>query len=266
LGAALESIVDSASRLDQMRRFTGIALIYPIVLAVVACWLLAFLIVKVVPAFDWVGPLEYGPVPWLARWAWALPLLIFVVPLLLTFTAFILWWRSGDLSSSAATHARPLAWFPGGRRAIRLTQAATFAELLRLLIERGLPLDRSLELAAEASGDRPLFAAARQMTAQLRSGGGTTRSPSVADHRSALPLLVRLALYHMGDRQLLVSSLRTASDLYRERAVRAAEWYAEYTPVLFTAVIGGALTIAFTLFLIGPYASMLYTLSQWDWR
>jgi general secretion pathway protein F len=266
LGEALESIVDTASRLDQMRRVTGLALIYPLVLAVVACWLLSFLIVKVVPSFDWVGQLQFGPIPWLARWAWTLPLLIFVAPLVLTLAAFLFWWRSGDLRAAGGTHARSLAWFPGARRAIRFSQAATFAELLHLLIERGLPLDRSLELAAGASDDRKLQWAAGQLANQLRTGDRPVLSSADPVFRSAFPLLVRLALYHTADRELLVNSLKQASAMYRERASGAAESYAEYMPVLLTAVIGGTLTIAFTLFLIAPYASMLYTVSQWDWR
>jgi hypothetical protein len=60
--------------------------------------------------------------------------------------------------------------------------------------------------------------------------------------------------------------LRQAAAIYRERTVRAAEWYTEYLPILLTIVIGGTLTIGFTLLVLWPYVSMLYELSEWNWN
>jgi hypothetical protein len=81
-----------------------------------------------------------------------------------------------------------------------------------------------------------------------------------------LPILIRLALRHTNDRALLASSLRQAATMYHERAVRTAEWYAEYLPIVLTLLIGGTITAGFTLFVLWPYASTLHELSQWNWR
>jgi len=59
---------------------------------------------------------------------------------------------------------------------------------------------------------------------------GRTGPDDVGRLRSTFPLMIRLALFHSGNRELLVSSLRQAATMYRERAIRAAEWYSEYVP------------------------------------
>jgi hypothetical protein len=50
--------------------------------------------------------------------------------------------------------------------------------------------------------------------------------------------------------------------MYRERAIRAAEWYAEYVPVLLTVGVGGTLTVCFTLLVLWPYSAILRELSR----
>ena len=64
----------------------------------------------------------------------------------------------------------------------------------------------------------------------------------------------------------LASSLRQAALLYHERAIRAAEWYAEYLPIVLTVLVGGTITAGFTLFVLWPYASTLHEFSSWNWR
>jgi type II secretory pathway component PulF len=142
------------------------------------------------------------------------------------------------------------------------------AELLRLLVERGLPLDQALTLAGDAVDDRKLRSAAHQLAARVRSGeaaGGPTSGSGSTD-RSGFPLLVRLALRHASDRRLMTAGLDEAAMVYRERAIRAADWYAQYVPILFTVVIGGTITIAFALLIFWPYTSMLREVAQWNWN
>ena len=267
LGAALESLVDSAARTDQLRRITGMALVYPVVLAVVACWLLALVIARVVPEFEWLDQYNSAPIAWLAKWRHTVPLLALVVPSLLTLAAAAWWWRSGRIDGAPAAGVGWRAWLPGSRAILRWSQAATFADMLQLLVERGVPLDRSLHLAAESSDDPALRNAALRLAEQSRLGTAVRPPSSIDDEGLAkFPLLIRLALHHAGDRTLLAGGLRQAAAMYRERAIRAAEWYAEYLPILLTVVIGGAITIGFTLFVVWPYAATLRQLSESNWR
>jgi general secretion pathway protein F len=267
LAAALESLVDSAARTEQLRRITGVALIYPAVLAVVACWLLALVFANVIPKFDWLGQYRFGPVVWLSSWRYTVPLLTFILPGLLVLLAAVWWWRSGRLNAAGAANSGWLGWLPGNRKIRRWSQTATFADLLLLMVDRGVPLDRALRLAAESTDDASLRTAALQLADQSHSGSaaGALRH-SEEGSAGEIPLLIRLALHHAKDRALLAGGLRQAAAMYRERAVRAAQWYAEYLPILLTVLIGGAITIGFTTFIIWPYAATLYELSDWNWR
>ena len=161
-----------------------------------------------------------------------------------------------------------MAVLPGIRRVNRWSQAATFAELLRLLVDRGLPLDRALTLAGDAVADPRIRAAARRFAARVESGeinGAASSELDFAD-RSGLPLLVRIALRHATDRRLMTVSLAEAATMYRERAIRAAEWYAEFVPILLTLGIAGTITVAFALLVFWPYSTMLHDLAQWNWK
>jgi hypothetical protein len=64
----------------------------------------------------------------------------------------------------------------------------------------------------------------------------------------------------------MAAGLAEAALVYRERAIRAAEWYSEYVPILLTLAIGGTITLAFALLIFWPYTSMLRELAQWNWK
>lgn len=261
LGGALESLVDTATRIDQLRRVTGLAMLYPLMVVVIACLLFGLVLTAVIPQFDWLYQAHFGTLTELAQSPWAVKTIAFVVPSVVVLLAATWWWRSRSVGGA-------LAWLPGINRVNRWSQAATLAELLRLLVERGLPLDRALTLAGDAVEDREMQSAARQLAASVQNGeiiGAPTGELNYAD-RTNFPLLVRLALRHATDRRLMTAGLREAATMYRERAIRAAEWYAEYVPVLLTLAIGGTITLAFTLLIFWPYSSLLRELAQWNWK
>jgi general secretion pathway protein F len=267
LAGALESLVDTATRLDQLRRIGGLALVYPLIIMGVTCQLLAFVISRVVPSFGWLNESRFGPLSRLPDWPYIAPMLAVVIPCMIFVAAMVWWHRSSRIGGSGAMRL-PFGWLPGIGNVRRWSQAATFSDLLALLVERGLPLDESLRLAAEASGNRRFRNRAQKMADEIRQGRALR--PHSDEGQSAagteFPLLIRLAMHHKGDRGLLAGSLRQASAIYRQRAIRAAEWYAEYFPVLVVVGIGGTLTIGFTLFVLWPYAAALNELAGWNWR
>jgi general secretion pathway protein F len=268
LGSALESLVDSASRMDQLRRVTAVAMLYPLVIVVVVSWLLASLVGIVVPSFAWLDQSRYKPLTWLADWPLTTPILASVVPSLVMLAAAVWWWRSGRLGGSRRSRLGLFSVLSGSGRVHRWSQAARFSEMLLLLVERGMPLDVSLRLTAEATDDARLAGAAHRLSNEIRLGDVDIPRGrrTAAIRQSDFPVLIRLALHHAGDRALLAGSLRQAAAMYHHRAVRAADWYAEYLPILLTVAVGGAFTIGFTLFIIWPYASMLHEVSGWKWR
>ena len=195
LGAALESLVDSATRLDQMRRVTGIAILYPLIIVVVACVLLAVIISQVIPSFEWLNQPHFGVFRQLAHWPLVVPILAVIVPCAVMLAAVIWWRRSGRVSGGPSARLKSLAWLPGTRRVHRWSQAATFVELLRLLVERNLPLDRALRLAGEAVDDPRLRASAERLAEQISQGGAAKPASDATAFSAAseFPLLIRVA-------------------------------------------------------------------------
>jgi general secretion pathway protein F len=268
LASALESLVDTASRLDQLRRVTGMALLYPLVVVIIACLLLGLILTAVVPNFDWLYVRHFGWFAQLAKSPWAIDAIAFWLPVVVVIGAAIWWWRSGRVAGAASTRVGALGWLPWVRGAHRAGQAATLADLLRLLVDRGVPLDRALRLAGDAVDNRRIRVAAHALADDVHRGQPLLPPGELlADARLAeFPHLVRLALRHASDRRLLSGSLAQAATIYRERAIRAAEWYAEYLPVLLTITIAGSLTAFFALLIFWPYASMLHELSNANWK
>jgi type II secretory pathway component PulF len=268
LGSALESLVETASRMDQLRRVTGIAILYPLIIFVAACVLFTLIITVVVPGFEWLDQYSIRPIALLARSSLTAPMLAIVVPSLVVLAVAIWWWRSGRVGGYRARRIGVFASLTGGRGVRRWSEAAGFAEMLRLLVERGLPLDRSLRLAGESTADSRIRRAALGLADDVQSGAAASHvnESALTAKQSDFPILIRLALRHTNDRGLLVSSLRQAATMYHERAIRAAEWYAEYLPVLLTVFVGGTITAGFTLFVLWPYASTLHQLSGWNWH
>lgn len=269
LAGALEGLSTTVRRSAELRRAVGTALVYPLAVVALAYGLFVFLVVRLAPttlgAYESLtsssDPILTSMV-WLgetAKW-WAVwpPL---VVLLLLVFR----WYRSGraSVTQGRAGTARAPGFFRGGwasaGQSLRDGRMATFAEMLSLLIKQQVPLQEAIVLAADASGDRGLSRAAREIADRQQAG-------EVLADRGAIPApfppllgwLVMAGADHPGISGTL---LETAAG-YRQRAARAATWTAMYLPILLTAVFGGAATVLQGVATFGPICRMLYELGQ----
>jgi general secretion pathway protein F len=263
LASAIESVVDSASRVEQLRRITGVALLYPLMVSIVAVVLMAVIVTRILPTFGLVSESHTGPIVWLLSWRLTILRVVVILVGVLFILLAVWWWLSGRVGKAASAQLGPMAWLPGARKVFRWNQAATFSDLLLLMVERGVPLDQALRLAADAVDDVTLRSSSYALAEHVERGGSATRTkPDDIDQlRAKFPLMIRLALFHSANRELLVSSLRQAALMYRERAIRAAEWYSEYVPILLTIGVGGTLTVCFTLLVLWPYTTMLRELA-----
>src|SRR5215213_9290604 len=196
LASAIESVVDSASRIEQLRRITGVALLYPMMVAIVAVALMTLIVMRVVPTFGLVSESQVGPIAWLLTWRVTLLRVAMIVVGILFITLAIWWWNSGRIGKPASAQLGPMAWLPGARKVFRWNQAATFSDLLLLMVERGVALDHALRLAGDAVDDVNLRSSSYELAAHIKQGGTTSGMgpDDISQLRSKFPLMIRLAL------------------------------------------------------------------------
>jgi type II secretory pathway component PulF len=258
LPAALEALSAYARSLIDLRRRIVVAMIYPAIVLAVGYVLFAFFVEHVVasmlqtqelfdlPRHAWLTSLA-DISRFIARWGWIVPAVIL---------ALVAWSAvsGGLLARRAAIGGRLLAIVPGIGGLNRNFRTATFADLLALLLEHGVPLDESLQLAAAASGSSRLAAEAGDLAASVRSGSTLA---SGLEHFAALPSLARWMIA-AGERQGgLAATLRQVAQLYRRRAQRQADWMKVVLPVVAVILVGGGTVLLYALALFVPLTGLL---------
>lgn len=264
LAAALECVAGSARRIADMRSLVAGAIVYPLLVFLLGWGLLVGFVAEIVPRFLPVFEgFEAPGLEVLQAIAVAGESVVYwgpAVPAVVVLAAGVWWYRT-----SRGTIAEPrlaaflLGWLPGIGRVLRMQRAATFAEVLALLVEHVVPLGQGLELAAETSGDPRIARSARALAASLERGETWKQ---VEGRRRDLPPLIEWMMVS-GQRQgMLVASLRHAAEMYRRQANHQAAMVRTYVPVLATLVLGGSVTLVYVMLLMCPWIAMLRGLAR----
>ena len=260
LPAALESLAGSLRRLAETRRSVVLSLVYPFLLFLLAWVLFALSASMLAPSvyhsfrdLHLRGGELFRPIAYLGQSAriWG-PL----GPVVLLALAWLWWLGSrGAAVAQGAGAAWVFGWIPGLGRMLRLSRTAVFVEVLKLLVENRLPLDRAVTLAAEAAGDPRLCEAAEQFAAAIRRGepGLTTDFPDLP------PLLAWLLAGGQRNNSLL-PALRHAADDYQRRAQYQAELARVVLPVFITCAVSAVIVGAYVFAIVAPYAVVLRSL------
>ena len=213
----LERLAGLLERQAQVRGKVLSALAYPIVLAVVACFvvfaLMIFVVPKVVEQFEDIGQtlplltrMVIGLSEFLASWWWALLLGIAA----LSFLAV----RALRDEALRLRFDRRLLRLPLLGRLIRDLHAARMARTLSTMVGSRLPLLEGLKLTTQTVRNRALRAASAEIAETVRTGG----SLSGALRRAGVfpPLLVYLAASGEASGRLDIMLERAADYLERE--------------------------------------------------
>lgn len=265
LSAALESLSGTALRIMELRRMLVTALVYPLMVFLVAWALFVFFVVEVAPVVGGGLPdvtrtslwlrLIWGLAGWRDTvWYWG-P----AVPVGVLTTALV--WA---LYSARAAALEPrmtalvLGWLPWTRRMLADFRTASLAELLALMVENDVPLPAGLRLAAEAVGNPRMMAEAHSLADAIERGQWPTGRPAV---QLGTPLLAwMLSFGHQ--RGLLGQTLRRASAVYHARARDAADAARLMVPLVLAVGIGGTVTAGYALLVLGSWAALLRALGR----
>lgn len=263
LAAALESVAGSARRLAETRRLVLSAMLYPLLVFLVAWCLFLVLVAQIAPRMA-VSHAAFSspaavPMRLLADWGQSVVYWGPAVPAIVVALAALGWFWSGRGALVESAKADLLfGWLPWVGTMLRSLRIAAFAELLAMLVDNDVPLSEGLALAAQATGDRRTCRAMARMTEVVRQG--RTLDQYRAGKRDFPPLLVWLMVIGQ-QRSGLVPALRHAAEIYHRRAHRQAEAARVFLPVLLTAAIGGSVTLAYALVVFLPWVALLRALS-----
>jgi type II secretory pathway component PulF len=261
LDAAVQGLVDTARRMADLRRVTGLALAYPLIIVIAAWVLMGVALVAILPH---IGDLSVPQSATVSRTpsAWTVGLVAMLVILGLVTIGLAVAWRRAGRADALGRSGRAAAFGRGVsfRRVRRLSQAAAFADFLALLIEHNVPLPEALELSARAAGARSL---ARQVTALAADVRAGRRAADAREQLGAFPALIRLALLNDRDESGMSAGLRAAAETYRHRADQDADWLMLRTPVVLTLLLGGGTVAAYAALVLAPYISVLHSMTDW---
>ncbi len=247
----LERLANLLERQAQVRSKVLSALAYPIVLAVVATFvvfaLMIFVVPQVVEQFEDVGQelplltrIVIGLSEFLAGWWWALAAAILAAALLAA--------RALRDETLRLRLDRRLLRLPLLGRLLRDLHAARMARTLSTMIASRLPLLEGLRLTTQTIHNRALRGASADITESIRTGG----SLSAALRRSAVfpPLLVYLAASGEASGKLDVMLERAADYLEREFDSFTATALSLLEPAII--VIMGAIVAVIVLSILLP--------------
>ena len=242
------------ARIALRERFTT-ALIYPVLVAIVALAVISVLLVYVVPQVVSVYQQSRQTLPWLTQaliatssffrataWAWAGLVAAGAI-------AFALAMRGEAFRASVH---RGLLAMPGIGRLLRSLDTARFASTLAILVASGTPLLRALDAATGVIRMRPIADAARSAAAGVREGMPLARA--LAGTRAFPPVLVHLTASGEGSGKLAPMLERAAADLERE-AERRLAWIAALVQPLMIVVMG-AIVLVLVLAIMLPIVTM----------
>lgn len=249
LGEALGSLTLSAQVEQDARQRVSLALVYPTIVAVIGYALFVLFVMTVAPAYLSTAEMFRFPDTWVFK---VLRVLHQTVPVwggliptaaLLVFFGLILFRgrRAGTL----------MAWsfVPGVASVHRSLNWAQFVELLRLQVTHGLPLEKALRRAGDATDDWRLRAAVAQVGDDLQRGSSLAEALPRA---KSLPPLMRWMLATSEQQGTLIETLQLLAESYRRRAIQRATLFKFWLPVLTTVCVSGVIVLIYGLLFFIP--------------
>jgi type II secretory pathway component PulF len=263
LASALEGMATVSRGYADARRAVGLALLYPLMVVMVAYGLgLAFILIlapRLAEAFHSLGLRPMGFLEALARSGDTAIYWGPIVPIVLLLLAARWVWSGRSMAMDSGPFGSWTTRIPLVGAMIAGFRNANFADLLALMIEHQVPLDEAVRLAAEASGGGTLRQSAEALSERLRRGERADSGGSAG--LGTLPPLLTWMLtagHRQGD---LASALRHAATTYRRRAEARADLIRAALPTTLMLVIGAGTVLLYGFLLFVPMTTLYDELS-----
>ncbi len=179
LDIVLEQIADFRSREQDLKGKVKAALVYPVVLAVLAAGVLVFLLTYFIPRFSSIFDEFGGALPWLTR------LIVDVSELVVRYGPFLLIGavlaalvlrRVAASESGRRTFERLVLSLPGFGNVVARFALVRFCRMLGTLLAAGVPLVVALRVARESIGNQTLADTVSHAVEEVQRGAPLAKS------------------------------------------------------------------------------------------
>lgn len=251
LGEVLERLAEYTETRQGLQQRLGVALVYPIILTVVAIVIVVGLVTYVVPqvvkVFEDTGQ--------------QLPLLTRALIALSEFMQVYGVWLVAAVATAAVVlgmllrrpHVRYqwhrlLLTLPGVRRLSRTLNSARMARTLAIMVGSGVPLLSSMRATAEVVGNRVLRQALERAAAEVAEGASVSRA--LRRTRRFPPLLLQMVASGESSGRLPQMLDKAATAMERELESRIAVLVGLFEP--FMILVMGGIVLAIVLAILLP--------------
>ena len=251
LDVVLSQIADFQARDQELKGKVKAALVYPCVLAVLACGVLIFLMTFFIPRFSGIFADFGSALPWLTRvivaasgWVTHYGLALLVAAALVTLVA-----RRG-LTSEAGRRAMEWAMLnaPALGRVIARFAVVRFCRMLGTLLGAGVPLVAALRVAREAIGYQILADAVNHAIDEVQRGASLSRSLAVCPQLFTASIIEMVAVAEESgrlDKELV--RLAGSYELELDRQLRMLVALAEPALLFVMAAVIGTIVVGMLL-------------------
>ena len=258
LAQALEGMASIARNYADARRAVGMAMLYPLIVVLLAYALALFFILVIAPrfvsAFDSLGLAPLRPLEILSRIGDSAAYWAPIPPILLGLVVLRWVWAGRSVVLDEGALGPLFSRIPLIGSMIRNFRASNFATLLALLIEHRLSLADSVQLAGAASGDRSFRSSTEAFARSIRSGDGT--SGGSPDSVKCFPPLLAWSLTTGRGQSELAPALRHLAESYRKKAESRALVLRSALPTALLLAIGVVAVVLYALLLFIPLTTL----------
>ena len=251
LDVVLGQIADLRSRERELKGRVKAALVYPIVLAVLAGMVLVFLLTYFIPRFSAIFAEFGGALPWLTRTIVAASELVMTYGLIIVIVAAlaVLGFRRAVASESGRRALeRTILRLPALGRVVARFALVRFCRMLGTLLGAGVPLVTALRVAREAIGNQTLADAVIRAIEEVQRGAPLARSLAGSPHLFPASVVEMVAVAEESgrlDNELV--RLATAYEAELDRRLRMLVALAEPALLFIMAGVVGTVVIGMLL-------------------
>ncbi len=256
----------------ELRQELGNALLYPVIVLFMAFLLSLFVCFIIFPRLVYLHGtfnLEstslmrsvYSIFEFYQIWYWIIPVvaIFFFICWKVSRSSFLVEQGQNRSLTSQFFSIIAYGWIPGHRSLLNEMNYSTFAEMAGILLSYNVPLNESLVLAAESTGNNKIIRDSQSLSCLLDQGTSLEEGIPLCKE---LPAFMKSMMIEKNNHNYLPNIMSEISRVYRTRALNRINWIKKIIPVILVLVVAGGITAFYTIIVFLPFVEILKMLGS----